>query len=813
MQRAGLALLVLFATLVPAARAGDTASAADPPKLSARLLADHDSIRPGGEVALVMELTISAPWHMYDPIVLDTGLGTAITVDAPAGAAVGPWNFAAPRLGEQFGLEYLQHEGTFYALSTLRLAADAPCDRPIRLQAKVTGLACVEQCVPVNTETSLELPIRSDPAPAPANADVFAAARKQMPSALDQAEYLEGSRALVSARAIPVGGEGEVVVALKVRKQHHIQHRDPGTEDLIPTRIFVQDVSGITMKESEQVWPKPHVRDMPYIGKVNELNGDFVVRAPFRISDAKFEPRPLRLRVLVQYQTCSDKGQCYAPAMAVDYVDLEVTPTGSKPVANPDYDALKLPALASAGASTGSATGSEPPPTGGETAAAAESGEKTSPAAGSLAPPPLWWVFLLAFGGGMLLNVMPCVLPVISLKILSFARQSGDAPGRIFMLGLMYGAGILASFAVLAALLISTKSAWGGQMQNPLFVSILTAALFAFSLSLLGVFEIQLPSKLQMAAASTERREGPTGAFFNGVLATAVATPCTAPMLGSAVGSLIALPPAIAALGIMFVGVGLAFPYVLLTAFPQWLRFLPKPGPWMETFKQVVGFVTLSVVVWLLWTLSFLVDRGPLFSFVLTLVFVAMACWMLGHVRLTDDMPAVVRKWISAAAILGAGLWLSPRIIAVLAGEGVLGSPAGASQLVSTDAKSEWIEWRPGIGEELAREGNTVYIDYTAQWCLTCKANKATVLNTDAIRRKFDELNVVRVLADFTRYDEEMQKEINAHGRNGVPVNVIYPAEKPESPTLLPEILTQNIVLKALEQAGPSKGTPQTAAR
>lgn len=774
---------------------------AKPPELSAKLYVDQTAILPGGEVGLVLELSLSAPWHTYDPVILDTGLATTIgVVEAPPNLTLGPWQFPSPGLGEQFGLEYLEHSGTIRVLGSARLAKDAPADSPAKLRVEVRGLACIEQCVRVSAEASLELPVAHESTAA--NASAFEQARKALPRELGSAEFIDGSRIVVSHQKIPVGGAGELLLQVRVRKGHHIQHRDPGTEDLIASRVFIESVDGLVIKESEQVWPKAHVRDVPYIGKVNELRDTFVVAVPFRIADAKFAPRPLRLRVLFRYQVCTDKGQCYPPQIAVGTAEFEVVPEGQPAVVNPQYRELKPGAASAAVSAEPSKHRLEAGPTPEDrlkTGATADNRLETG-----ATQSPLWYIFLFAFLGGMALNIMPCVLPVISLKILSFAKQSADSNARIFSLGLMYAVGVLASFAVLAVFIIATKSVWGGQMQSPTFVTILTAAIFAFALSLLGVFEMQLPGALQRAAAAGEHREGFGGAFLNGVLATAVATPCLAPGLGSAVGSLIALPPLVAAAGIMSVGAGLAFPYVLLTAFPAWLKALPRPGPWMETFKHLVGFVTMLVVVWLLWTLSALLDRGPFFAVLGTLVFVAVACWILGRVRLTDETVVVYRKWASAAAVVALGVWLSPLLVNLLSGGDTGGPIGGRTPIVSQDP-SGWRHWQAGIGPLLAAEGHTVYIDYTADWCLTCKANKAAVLNTDLIKARFSELGIALVLADFTRANPEMQAEINAHGRNGVPLNLVYPAGKPKEPIVLPEVLTQATVLKALEAAGPSR--------
>ena len=760
----------LVTLLVPIIAFLQPAVQAESPQLEARLYAARETVQPGGETELAIALKLTEDWYLYHPITLGTGLPTTVEFELPPGVTAEAPRFPTPSLhrAETEGLkqEYLSLGEDAVILAKLHVAADVPTE-PIEIRATVRGLACKKLCVPVEAKASLTLNVASEP-PAAANVELFEEARDELPQPFAKAEYIEDSRLVVSHTQVPIGGTASVAAVVRVRAGHHVQDRDPGAEALIASRLFIETRDGIKFDADAQIWPKAHVRDMEFFGKVREQSGEFVIQAPFEINDEKFKPGPVRLAVLFQYQSCSDAGQCFFPMMAEGFVEFEVVAAGSPAVASDDPIVAKLATVAAASADT-------------PTEAAVADGQGR---------PDLWLVFLGAFLGGAILNIMPCVLPVISLKIFGFVQQSQDDRGRIFRMGLMYAAGIMASFAVLAIAMFWAKIAWGGLMQQPAFLIGLSAVVFAFALSLLGVFELQLPGAAVSAAGEAAAKEGYGGAFLNGILATLLATPCVGPFLGSAVGVLAQLPASIGAAGIMVVGLGLAAPYVLLTAFPGWLRFLPKPGPWMVAFKQIVGFILIIVVVWLLSILIKMVGDGEILATLGLLCAVGIGCWLLGKISLTADRGRAVTIWIAALALTFGGGWTSFRVF----GE--------------HEAKIPWQKWEPGLAGRLAEEGYAVYVDYTANWCLTCQWNKATVLETNRIAAEFERLGVYPIKGDFTNYNKQMQSELQQHGRNGVPLNIVIPAGNPTGAIVLPEVLTKRIVLDALEQAGQSEQIP-----
>lgn len=408
----------------------------------------------------------------------------------------------------------------------------------------------------------------------------------------------------------------------------------------------------------------------------------------------------------------------------------------------------------------------------------------------------------LAFLGGLILNIMPCVLPVIALKILGFVRQSKEAPQRVKKLGLVYTLGVLCSFFALAGLVILVERAgraasWGMQFQNPQFIIVMATLVTLVALNLFGVFEVAFGGRALGAAAELSGQEGLTGAFFNGVLATALATPCTAPFLAVALGFAFTQTPGIIILMFLVMGLGLAAPYLVLSWFPRWLKLLPKPGAWMEKFKIAMGFPMLATAVWLLTlTTDFYGGSGPLWVG-LFLVVLGFAAWVWGSFvqrQATRKGLAVVLSLLLVAAGYAYGLerelnWrFTPPPASVKTGAREAGGIA-------------WQPWAPATLEKARAEGRPVLVDFTADWCVTCQANKKTSLEIPAVRQKLRDIGAVALLGDYTRENPEITRELRRFGRAGVPLVLVYPRDAQKPPLLLPSILTPGIVLDALSKA------------
>lgn len=377
-----------------------------------------------------------------------------------------------------------------------------------------------------------------------------------------------------------------------------------------------------------------------------------------------------------------------------------------------------------------------------------------------------WLACLLAFVGGIILNAMPCVLPVLSLKVLQLVKKETDRR-RALTQSVFYALGIMVSFWLLALVLFFLKSAghslgWGFQFQSPVFVFVMTLLLFVLALNLFGVFEFVLGAAVPARGS----------AFFSGILMTVVATPCTAPFMGSALGFALTRPPLEGLFVFTFLGLGLALPMTVLTVFPFFLRFVPRPGAWMLTLKQVLGFVLMGCVIWLLSVLGEQSGLPGLVKTLAVLLVCAVACWLLGRSR---RLPALA---VFAAALVY-GLAALP------------GDPTGKD-----------IVWQPYDApavEEARAQGRPVFIDFTAGWCLTCQVNKLAVLKSPAVLALFKQGNVALFVADWTRRDERITQALESFGRAGVPLYVYY-APGSASPRILPELLTPAILRGALKE-------------
>ncbi len=425
--------------------------------------------------------------------------------------------------------------------------------------------------------------------------------------------------------------------------------------------------------------------------------------------------------------------------------------------------------------------------------AAATAPALQSPADATAAPAPptaqfgLGLALLFALVGGALLNLMPCVFPILSLKVLGFA---GHAHSRRSLVGggLAYSAGVVLSFVALAGLLIALKSGgeqigWGFQLQSPGFVAALAVLFTVIALNLAGLFEFG--SILPSSAASLRLRHPMADSFLTGVLAVAVASPCTAPFMGAALGFAFTLPAAQALLVFAALGTGMALPYLAMCAWPGLARAMPKPGAWMATFKSVMAFPMLATVVWLTWVLGQQTGIDGAASLLGVLVALAFALWAWGRV---DSERGARLAWSGIGVVLlGLSLaWALPTW----------------REAQAAPAISDGATWQPWSAERVAAlqaEGRTVFVDFTAAWCVTCQVNKRTTLGDARLQAEVQARRVALLRADWTRRDAAISNELARLGRNGVPVYAIYrPGQA--APTLLPELLTVQTVLNALAQ-------------
>ncbi|TAL05505.1 MAG: hypothetical protein EPO03_08360 [Porticoccaceae bacterium] len=451
------------------------------------------------------------------------------------------------------------------------------------------------------------------------------------------------------------------------------------------------------------------------------------------------QPPPPAITLSVTSQGCADAGLCYPPHTQYFTADLAagaVAPTAA------------------------------PSPAAG-TASSVSAGSVTASAPGLLT--------LLGFAilGGLILNLMPCVFPVLSIKVMSLTTAHAHRH-RVATHGLAYGAGVVLSFVAIAVLLLILRRAgeavgWGFQLQSPGFVTALAYLFFLMALGFGGQLPLLInPGRLGGSAA---RGNGLGASFLTGVLATVVASPCSAPFMGTALGVALTLPPALTLVVFAALGFGMALPFLVLTALPGLLRRLPRPGPWMETFRQLLAFPLYATVLWLLWVLGRQTDIDRVLAAAFGLLLVALAAWLACRSRHAPGR-------VVAAALLVAGLGLP------------LAQPAGAP------AERPWEPYSAARLEALRNAGAPVFVNLTADWCITCLANERMALSSELFRTTLKQRGIHYLKGDWTRYDPEITALLSAHGRSGVPLYLYFPPGEPAR--ILPQLLTETIVLSAL---------------
>ncbi len=386
-----------------------------------------------------------------------------------------------------------------------------------------------------------------------------------------------------------------------------------------------------------------------------------------------------------------------------------------------------------------------------------------------------------AFLGGLILNVMPCVLPVIAIKVLSFVQQAGQSRGRILLLNMTYSLGVVAVFLLLASLAVFAKLGWGNLFQQTEFQVAMSCVVFAMGLSLMGVFDIPVPGMIG-SAAGHQHQEGPLGAFLTGIFATLLATPCSGPFLGVTLGWSVKQPAHITYLVWTVMGLGMASPYLLLGFMPGWVKFLPKPGNWMVTFKEVCGFILMGTVIFLMSSLK----ANWILPLLILLLAIGFSLWMIGQLY-TINSPGR-RRWTVrtfAALVSGVGCWMAM---------GLADETGGVHEL----------PWQAFDGVKLKtelRQGRTVFVDFTADWCLACKSNKKLAYNTADTLERVKKHNIVTMKADWTDESPEIKEWLDAFDSVSIPLAVIFPGDDPLHPIVLRDIVVKNDLLRKLDEA------------
>ncbi len=711
----------------------------DPSQLSqATLVSEHRAVRPGTTVTLGLHIAVPEGWHTYWVNPGDAGAAAEIWwEELPEGFEVSDFRWPRP---ERYAVPPLMSYG--YGEEVLlpfevTIPSTAEMGSRVILEGVAEWLFCDEVCLFTDAPVELELQIAEEAEPDPEWAERFADTRSLLPDPGDGWE----------ARAL--AGDGWILLAVEAPE---------GWEAGLDSLYFFPRTPFLLEHAAPQPVVAPETAGLPA-----DFGGDLVLlleEGPY------LAELPDRLEGILAPPPGTPG---WTPDAGIVAVEIEAAIESVEPgVVAQVRDALPSDALAPASPIE---------------VAQAESGSL----------PTLPVALLLAFVGGLLLNLMPCVFPVISLKILGFVKQAGAEPRTVRLHGLVFGAGVILSFLALAGLLLAVRAAgsdvgWGFQLQDPRIIAGLAVLLFLLGLNLLGVFDLGT-SLTRLGSVGAEA--GYRGSFLTGVLATIVATPCTAPFMGAAIGAALVQPAGVSLAIFGGLGLGMATPYMVLSFWPALLERLPRPGQWMETFRQAMAFPMFAVVIWLLWVFGLQTGVDGATALLSGLLLLALGAWLLGRRPGTGRRPA----WVIAAVLL------------LFAGGGFLGfqgaaidAPASSSSSSENTGTVAWEDFSAERVLEHQRAGDPVFVDFTAAWCLSCQVNKRTVLTASRIEEAFVEHGVVLLRADWTRRDDTIAAALQALGRNGVPVYALYPGEPGAPPELLPEILTTPIVLRALER-------------
>ena len=565
---------------------------------------------------------------------------------------------------------------------------------------------------------------------------------------------------------------GTLTVTITIPEKWHVNANEVTDEFLKPSSIEAK-AEGIEF--AEPVWPKP-------IKEYNEaleleiltFRETFSVELPVKSASGNYDSSGTT--VTFHYQAC-DNSICLAPASKT--ISLSEIAAGTK----------------SSHVNSGAKKNDSENEVGGNASEnlASVASENSAASAGIIA------LLFFAFLGGIILNLMPCVLPVLSLKLFSLIKQAGESRGRLLALGGATTAGILCSFWALAAVVAAVKAGggsagWGMQFQSAGFIAFMVVILTAFAMSFFGVFEVWLPWGATTKMDEAGHKAGFAGAFFTGALLVLLSTPCSAPFLGTAMGFAFAQTTPVLFLFFTAAGLGLALPYMLVSAFPKILKVFPKPGPWMVKLQKVMGILLLVTVAWLLWIVNEQAGTAGVGIFAIV-VFTSVACSVLLG-KFAPPGVAFKREvaGFGLSVIVIAALWfavISPRYESAASDK----FNARMQEQMTADG---WYRYSPALIEEFAKANRTVFIDATADWCLTCKTNEAAVLNRDEFRRAMDSLNVALVKADWTRETPEVNALLRSMGKSGVPAYAIYPAGDASKQIVLPELLTTAAIVEKI---------------
>lgn len=768
-------MAITLASLHPAS--AQKGRAAAKPKVKVQLLSSVEVVARGEAFDLGLQFQLEEGWHIYWKNSGDSGIPPKVTWSPPPDFEIGDLQFPVPKRNVAPGnIVTNVLGGQPVLLARVTPPASIDTDR-VTIRVDLRFLLCNKTCIRESAKLDITLPIAAENAPStPANESLFSRAKRSLPKT--SSKYVTVSAKTDPANPRP-GSKFEITVDVKIKPGFHLQSNAPLNPSFVATDVFLERADGLSFGEA--TYPAPSFRTIKYVGKVSEFAKHLTIHIPGEVDESS-TTLPATLGGLLRYQACNDKGTCFPPE-AVSF-ELRFTQTASTAIG--EASTPEVERLVKASPVEPSSSEASPPPT--------DDSKNKGGFEGWLASLGIPGLLAMCFLYGLMINATPCVLPLLSIKVLGFVQQARESRSRTLMLGLSFGAGVMVFFVALGLLASQGKNV----LQFPVAVIVLGTVVMAMALSMLGVFTLQAPTSATKLDAAIQK-EGLIASFGKGTLAPVLGFACTAPMMAGGFAWATAQSQTMAILAFVFMGFGMASPYMLLGANPQWLSFLPKPGNWMITFERIMGFLLLGLVVLLIHPLVTHLGVEGLEWTLVFLVTVGMACWLLGQIRIT--MP-IAQRWryrggasaivlVSALTIYG---WLVP-----------MGDAAASSGITHVSGPIAWRPWSAEEVEKTVRAGNTVFVDFTAAYCTNCKINKKVAINTADTVQKIQDLGVVAFQGDFTSGDERIFQALQKHGRAGPPLDLIYPAGDYENPIVMSALFSQAEFLRRLDEAGPSQ--------
>jgi thiol:disulfide interchange protein/DsbC/DsbD-like thiol-disulfide interchange protein len=704
-----------------------------------RIFPEVNRISAGQTLEIGINQTLDEGWHTYWINPGDSGTPLEISWTLPEGFSAGEIEWPTPHKVPFGPLMNYGYEKQATLLQTLRAPQTLPTG-PITLKADVTVLVCKDICIPESSshEVILNEGKHTDQSAA------ISAAREHMPQQIDwAATYKEDT----------TGEKPTLSLTVSVTPADKLAGVDPQSISLLPYEwgLIENMATPVTALSADNILTLAQQRGARPLSEINNLRA------------------------------------------VLTYIDAEGKHRGLDISAQPDPQWLAAAQPADAQQKT-------------EEAAAKAEAVPSIPAAAATNPAPMALMTALLFAvlGGMILNLMPCVFPVLSLKAISLSQMAEKEQSHAALYGMVYTAGVVLSFVLIAAILMVLKSAgaqigWGFQLQNPVAVYGLSLLLFVIGLNLSGVFEIR--TSFSGAGQKLTQSNSLSGAFFTGVLATLVATPCTAPFMGAAMGFALTHPPLTGILVFVALGFGLALPYLLLTVVPPLRRALPRPGHWMETFKEFLAFPMYASAAWLLWVFAQQTGSMGVLGGLFGMISIAFALWAWRH---RPDHHPVIRLLVTILiiVIMTAGL-IGSFGIAVHHERRSNDTPETA--LADASPNQEWEAYSTAGFEEWYKGDEPIFVNMTAAWCITCKVNEKIALSIPETHALFTKKGIVALKGDWTNQNPEITKFLESHGRKGVPLYVYYGPRDPgtgerPAPVVLPQLLTPSIVAETVSK-------------